>query len=46
MGQHRDWKSDKRRDLARSTCSPLKRTAYSVREGTKKSLFQYHHRVL
>ena len=37
MGQHRDWKSDKRRDLARSTCSPLKRTAYSVREAKRNA---------
>ncbi len=37
MGQHRDWKSDKRRDLARSTCSPLKRTARAAREAKRNA---------
>ena len=32
MGQHRDWNSDKRRDLARSTCSPLKKIAHASRK--------------
>jgi hypothetical protein len=37
MGQHRDWNSDKRRDLARSTCSPLKRVAHAAREAKRNA---------
>ncbi len=37
MGQHRDWNSDKRRDLARSTCSPLKKIAYAARKAKRNA---------
>lgn len=41
MDQHQDWYANKRRDLARSTCSPIKSVAHEARDAKRNANRRY-----